>query len=213
MALQVNLTYSHSNGGAGFGESIVVPGDDVIEKKKLVDEALDGELTTRTDSDTGEISFDDDPGLVVGQRVDVFWNIGGVPGCRRGMKVSSIAGSGPYLATVGTAGGDTGAGDNLPSLGSAVAVGVPEASELLLTGNIVLSLLATAGYQAVIVITDVSNVELWSAVLTGVNKVKAWYTGNGDVNPVAGVSLSKVYMSHGDITSAQQCRLCVQTNQ
>lgn len=62
-----------------------------------------GELTTRTDDDTGTVTMDDaEHGIETGDVVDVYWS----GGRRYGVAVGTVAGTAVPI--------DTGAGDNLP---------------------------------------------------------------------------------------------------
>jgi hypothetical protein len=210
----MSATLSYNNSftldGKSFGENASVVGEQsIVRNPSAVAAALAGTIQTRTDNDTATLSFAADPALAVGNRVDVFWNVGGVFGCRRGMLVSSISGSGPYLVTVGTGVGDVGSGDNFPVVSSAVTVGKPTAKDFAFTGNNALAILGTAAAVGVIVLTDASDVEKYAMVIGTANQVKPWYSGNGVTNPVAGQTIAKAYMSHGDSTATREMKVGV----
>lgn len=74
-----------------------------------------GELTTRTDADTGTITMvDADHGITTGMIVDIHWTVAGVDYVQYGVTVGTVSGTSvPF---------DAGAGDDLPVLNSDVVV-------------------------------------------------------------------------------------------
>lgn len=201
--LTINLSYSVD--GQSYAQNGSVQADGKIERKKEnFAAALVGQLTTRTDNDTGVITFASDPGLSVGARVDVYFN----NGVRRGMKVSAIGGSGPWTATVGTGVGDVGAGDNLPPVNDPVTVGKVLSWDFNVLGNNIVSIIAAAAGKGVIVLASGTETEEYAAVFPGGAGVQAWYAASGIANPVAGDTLTKVFMSNGDSTGTKEVKIC-----
>jgi hypothetical protein len=200
MSLQIVKSFILNSVAFTEQSTINGAGGDIVDEN--LPAALACTLSTRTDADTGVLTFTTDPGLTVGQRVDVYW----AGGCRRGMKVSSISGSGPYLVTIGTGSGDVGAGDNLPVVTTVMSVGKPVSVEFLFTGNNAVALVASAAAAAVIVLTDASDVELTKFVFLAAG-ADQWNNTMSSPNPVAGDAVAKVYLSHGDISGIKNVKI------
>lgn len=204
MSFTFGVQIGYTLDGTSFGLQTQVLGDRPIKRSKSnVAAALAAVLQTRTDADTGVLRFTSDPGLAVGNRVDVYWE----GGHRRGMLVSAIAGVGPFDVTVGTAGGDVGAGDDFPIATTALTIGKPIGYDFEFDGDLLKALVASAEAKAIVVVTDASDVELWSAVFPTINGVSAWWEGIGSVNPLAGDAVAKVYFSHGDSASTRKVQI------
>jgi hypothetical protein len=199
--LSVNLSYTVE--GKSYSQQGNITTDGIVKREKAnFPAALSGTLTTRTDADTGVITFTSDPGLSVGNRVDVYWD-GGV---RRGMKVSSISGSGPWLVTIGTGAGDIGAGDDFPVATTPVTVGKVQSWDFNVLGNNIQALVAACAAKGVVVLASGTETEEWSAVFEAAAGVQGWFIGNGQPNPIAGDTITKVFMSHGDATGTKEVK-------
>lgn len=102
---------SVSIGGSSIQQVVTREANTAVAVELTLPVGAAGELTTRTDDDTGEITADSaGHGITTGDTVNVYWD-GGVQ----------------YGCTVGTVSGtaipiDTGSGDNLPTLNSDVVV-------------------------------------------------------------------------------------------
>ena len=112
-------TYSVSlaAGGVSIQNSVARTGDHPQGYEVPLPVGKAGTLSTRTDNDTGVITAAGH-GLIVGDKVNVFWTTAPA-GRRYGMTVSAVAGND---VTVGTLGGEIGAGDNFPVQGTAVVI-------------------------------------------------------------------------------------------
>src|SRR5688572_26126622 len=99
-------------GGLQIGENVSVESQVYqtidLSGDSTIPVAVAGVLTTRTDDDTGVITTTSAHGLQVGDRVDIYWDVG----IRRGMLVSAVGSA--TTITVGTGVGDVGAGDVFP---------------------------------------------------------------------------------------------------
>lgn len=185
--------------GTTYTQATSVSADSVIRTEKTGATALAaakiGQLTTRTDTNTGTLTMASGHAITTGQRLDVFWEEAGVKGARRGMTVGTVAGLSVPI--------DLGAGDDLPTNLTAVTAQVPVSEAFLVTGNNVRYIFARATRRACVVFTDVSDVELHAieGELDGTSTQGngyQWYTGNGVTNPLAADAVAKVYMSNGD---------------
>jgi hypothetical protein len=111
-----NATYgvSLSAGGLSISKSINRTGDHPNPYEVTLPVGTAGTLSTRTDDDTGVITVASHS-LIVGDKVNVFWN----GGKRYGMTVSAQTAT---TITVGTGVGEVGAGDNFPAASTAVVI-------------------------------------------------------------------------------------------
>jgi len=163
--------------------------------------AKSGTLTTRTDDDTGVITITAAaPGLNNGDRVDIYWNVGGVYGHRRGMLVSSTGGSGPWTVTVGTSGGDVGTGDVLPIATTPVTICLCQTADFLFDGSDLAALAIVSAGKAIVVLAVAAGTEQYSALHTAGAGLTFWHNALGTANPVTGDAIAKVYVSNGETT-------------
>ena len=91
-------------------------GDNVLAVAKI------GQLTTRTDANTGTLTMAASHGITTGARLDIFWTEAGVKGARYGVTVGTVS--------VNSVPIDLGAGDDLPTNLTAVTAFVPIEEEL-----------------------------------------------------------------------------------
>lgn len=194
--------------GTTYTTSLTVSSDGILRKgNTAVAVAKTGQLTTRTDNDTGTLTMTAGHGITTGQRLDVYWTEAGVKGMRRGMTVGTVATNSVPI--------DGGAGDNLPTNLTNVTAQVPTEEEFLVTGNNVQFIFAKSTRRACIVFADASDVEKGEihAELEGdAGGGYQWYTGNGLTNPLAGDSVAKVFYSNGDSAVVNAIRVGVGAN-
>ena len=114
--LGATFTYgvSISGGGLSVTQSIARTGDHPNTYEVTLPVGTAGTLSTRTDDDTGEITAAGHT-LIVGDKVNVFWD----GGRRYGMTVSAVVGN---VVTVGTGAGEVGAGDVFPAQATAIVI-------------------------------------------------------------------------------------------
>jgi hypothetical protein len=200
---QVSVNLSYAVDGISYAQTGLVSGEGKVERiKSNFPAAVSGTLTVRTDNDTGTISFAEDPGISAGSRLDVYW----AGGARRGMKATSISGTGPWLVVVGNAVGDVGVGDNLPVQDTVVTVGKVQSWDFNVIGNNIKALIASASAKATIVLASGTDTEEWAAVFEEGAGVKGWFEGNGETNPIVGDTITKIFMSHGDTSGTKEVK-------
>lgn len=203
MTFSVVSQLEHRVGGLSFTQNESVLADQLAALDKSVGVAYAGTLTTRTDDDTGVITIT--PGgaganFVATDRVDVYWEVSGVKGSRRGMKVSSVAGD---AITVGTVAGDIGVGDIFPAAASVVQLAKSTAYELRFDGADLKALFGQGEARSIIVIaSSVDTEELYIHIATA-GMVYAWLLSSGVANPLAGDVITKVFVSHNDTTASK----------
>ncbi len=180
--------------GTTYTRSVNVAYDGPV-RKEVTDIAVAkiGQLTTRTDNNTGTLTMASGHGIITGDRLDIYWTENDIKGHRRGVVVGTVASLSVPI--------DLGAGDNLPTNLTAVTAQVPTEEELLVTGDNVQFIACKSSRRGIIVFADVSDVEL-AAVYTELEGTTGggyqWYTGNGLTNPLAGDACTKVFFSNGD---------------
>lgn len=183
--------------GVTYTRSMTVTADGVVRIDKTGDNVLAaakiGQLTTRTDNDTGTLTMDSGHGITTGNRLDLFWEENGVKGARYGMTVGTVS--------VNSVPIDLGAGDNLPTNLTAITAFVPIQEELLFTGNNAQFAFAKSTRRGIIVYTTSAPATV-KAVVDELESDSGggyqWVTGEGVTNPFAGVSVARVYFSNGD---------------
>lgn len=183
--------------GTTYTRSTSVTADGVVRIDKTGDNVLaaakTGQLTTRTDNDTGTLTMSASHGITTGARLDVYWTESGVKGARYGMTVGTVATNSVPI--------DGGAGDNLPTNLTNVTAFVPIQEELLFTGNNAQFAFAKSTRRGIVVYTTSvpATVKAVVSELSGdAGGGYQWVTGEGVTNPFAGVSVARVYFSNGD---------------
>ena len=127
-------------------------------------------------------------GIQTSDRVDTFWAGGvnyGATATVTGTNVALTAGS----------------GDTLPSGGTAVTLSVPIEGNMDVTGDDMQTILAYSQERGLIAFADSGDTELFVRELVA-GETYSWFTGSGEVNPLAGDVVAKVFMSHGAESSA-----------
>ncbi len=171
-----------------------------------------GELTTRTDSNTGTLTMETGHGITTAAKLDVYWlddvDLGATAGSRRTVTVGTVSGNSVPI--------DLGAGDNLPPLNTAVTAMVPVATGLVADFTDV-----TAFGMSIIGISDASRctvslgaqgtayVEGGSIILNGPDwgNTAAWANEKFGTTPLAAGSVDTLLVSHGDSANAGTFRL------
>jgi len=106
MSVQTQVNLGGTLGGRRYEGIVLSPafGVETNVPEITLPAAKPGALTTRTDNNTGVLTMDAGHGLATG-RIDVYWDVAGVRGCRRQMD---------GVVTVDSIAIDGGYGDNLP---------------------------------------------------------------------------------------------------
>lgn len=190
-------------GGESFTETTTTESATSTLVKKTLAAAKTGVLTVRTDANTGSITGQAAHGVTTGARLDVFWDVAGVKGHRRGMLVGTVAG---LVIPI-----DLGTGDDLPAAASNLTIMVPTQVEVKLTGNNVQGVAYGTTAKGIVVIADATNVELDAKVFRAAGS-DAWSVNDTDVNPLAGDVVDRVFLSHGDSTASRIVKVAFAVN-
>lgn len=199
--LSVNETISLN------GNSIIsrgsVTADGCLAKGISVPAAKVGQLTTRTDANTGVLTMVSGHGFATSDKLDVYWS----GGRRLGMDATVATNA----VTV-----DGGAGDDLPTNLTNVTAMVPVEEALAIDGDDIVGIEVYSDVSGHINIADASDASLLAKELGGSanDSVKAyvWYATRDPVNPLAGEAVAKVFFSHGDSSKAANMRVSYLVN-
>ena len=122
-----NVSKSVSIGGRSYSGSTPSAEYGVVThlEEVTLPAAKTGNLTTRTDNDTGTLTMDTGHGLSTG-KIDIYWNVGGVKGCRRNVD-GTVTGDSIAI--------DGGSGDNLPADESEITAVAPSIEAMALNAD------------------------------------------------------------------------------
>lgn len=188
-----SLTIQKNVGGSVItGNSNISVTDAIgINANPNVIAAQPGVLTTHTTNTTGLMTMtNSNHGIITGQRIDIFWAGG------RCYDVA-ITVSGTAITITGVTGG----GSNLPASGTAVTVGISTSAPFVLTGNNLTGLAAIMppGQNGYVVFSTGSDV---LALYLQAGAVYDWTSFSTTTNPLAGNSVTLVYISHDNVGAA-----------
>lgn len=184
--------------GLAFTENMTIGGKSQHLFDDDIPAAKTGQLTTRTDNDTGVVTLTAGHGLTSGL-FDVYW-AGGV---RRGM-TGTIATNALSL--------DLGTGDNLPINLTNVTVSKPVMKEFRFDGDDMQLVMVYGAAPFVIMFSGDDDVPKTIFAKPSAGMVDSWYVGNGVVNPLAAAVLTRLWVSQGDATAAKAVRALVLYN-
>jgi hypothetical protein len=165
--------------------------------------AKTGTLTTRTDDNTGTLTMSSGHGITTGNKIHLYWvNTDGTRGFAHTVAGTVATNSVPI---------DTGAGDNLPPLNTAVTAMVPTSYDFVVEyANLVL--LAFRCDQPAYAVVRQSGGTVEEAVeVTGSTGSYSWDSGDGTSNPLA-ADVTSVDVSHGDATASRAVKLVALVN-
>lgn len=184
MSRAATIKVSHRIGDKQYIEKRELSAEASQGRELSVPQAKVGALTTRTDNTIGELTMAASHGITTGARLDIYWD----GGMRRGVAVGTVATNAVPISG--------GSGDNLPADETAITAMVPIEEALVVTGNNVEALLAYSSRKGQMVLEDSGGEELHIPLTA--ESVYAWHSASGVANPIAGDSITKIFLSHGD---------------
>lgn len=194
MTVSIRVGGTHNLDGKSYTQSRNLTAEGSVQKKPSRAAAKQGVLTTRTDADTGSLTMNAGHGITTGAKIDLYWaNADGTRGVRRNVTVGTVA---TNVVPI-----DLGTGDDLPIATTAITAMVPQAYDFRLDGDELVALMASCPGPAVIVLTGDDDVEDFAIVLPYGGMTYAWDNRSGAANPIAGDTVTKAYITHGDIVS------------
>lgn len=197
--ITLNLDERATLDGQEYVSTGSVVGDGILKRIVAIPAAKTGQLTTRTDGDTGVLTMAAGHGIQQGDRLDVYW--GSFAG-RRGLEVTGVDGN---LVSI-----DGGAGDDLPANLTAITAAVPVQETFACDGDDVVALLLWGDQPGTIVVVDADDAELYAMSIgstTNAGRSAIWHAGRNPINPLAGVILASAYFSHRSATASATLRL------
>jgi hypothetical protein len=187
MAFTLRVNESISLGGRSAASRTTIEGEGLASKEVTIAAAKTGQLTTRTDNDTGELTMDSGHGITTGAR---------------GMTVGTVATNAVPI--------DGGAGDNLPTNLTSITACVPQEEALAVEGDDVTAIEYYASKRGTIVLADGSDVELAASndgLGLGEERSQVWYETRNPTNPLSGDTVAKAFFSNGDATASATLRV------
>jgi hypothetical protein len=163
--------------------------------------AKTGTLTVRTDANTGSLTMTGGHGITTGALLDVYWD----GGSRRGMTVGTVA---TNVVPI-----DGGSGDDLPIATTPITAMVPDLQIGSVVGDDAVGVFVYSEQKGGvrIVYDDTGDADAVSADIPA-GSTYSWFDGIDGTNPLAGQTIIKVYLSHGDSSSARILRGAIQYN-
>lgn len=180
--------------GYTFPAQITLEADGGNVKSITLAAAKVGQLTTRTDANTGELTMAASHGISNSDRLDVYWD----GGSRRGMTVGTVDGNDVPI--------DGGAGDDLPDNLTAVTAMVPQEEEFAFTGSNAEALAAFSQRTGTIVLAIADDTESTAFVLAA-GVASTWTPQRDATVPTAGDAVVKAFFSHGDALNTSAMRV------
>lgn len=197
MALEFKISKGFNGGGKKFAFADTIETEQQTVREQSIPAAKTGSLSLRSSNTAGNLTMAAGHGIATGNRLDVYWS----GGCRRGVVVGSVA-----TNLVPISGGD---GDNLPAQDTAITAMVPVSEVLSISGDDIKGIAVETEAKGQFVFAQSDNTELWNRIFKADAGGDGWYDGSPDVNPLAGETLEKIFMSHGDSTKAQKIRYVI----
>jgi len=185
------------NGTDRYPSLLELTGNSLERSTPEIGPAKVGQLTTRTDANTGVLTMASGHGFISTDEIDVFWS----GGSRRSMTAT---------VSVNAVTVDGGSGDDLPTNLTAITAMKPTDVPMVIDGDEIVFLginCPKAGY-AVFLDDQGMPAEIAAATFElGANDGYVWGEGNGVTNPLAGEITSAVRVSHGDSTAAREVKV------
>lgn len=182
--------------GKSYVHSQIVETSSFEGVEQAIPVAQSGVLTVRTDTHAGSLTMDSvSHGIATGNKIDLYW----VGGQRRGVTVGTVAGAVVPI--------DTGAGTDLPAATTVIQAAVVQVIVVSITGDNVLALLGACDLaKCTIVLMKTGGTVEHLPINLAANLVYEWVTGDG-TDPLAGVTIDAVHLTHADTVTAQNMRI------
>jgi len=183
-----NIYTTATVAGLGFVSNDARTDSGSIAVSEALAAAKAGTVTDRTDDDTGEITCSAGHGFAQFDVVDVYWD----GGRRYGMDVGVVAGN---VVPV-----DSGTGDALPVLTTAMTMQVQRPINIDFVGNDMSVLAAICDQKACITLSDAGGIEL--VIDLAADRIALWDEDSMHANPLTGDTIVSGTISQGGVTAA-----------
>ncbi len=186
MPFDMTTTKSVSVGTDSYVQRFIDTGDSKEETAPDIAVAKVGQLTTRTDADTGVVTMVGGHGFATSDKLDIFW----AGGSRRNM-TATVAVNAVTL--------DGGSGTDLPANLTAVTVMKPVEVAFDVDGDDVVGLAVYSPYAGYVAFfDDAGTPALIVAYQLDAGEGKSWSNDSGETNPLAAKIVTLAKFSHGD---------------
>jgi hypothetical protein len=198
MSVTASFAQTGSAAGMTFGNAVQseVSAEAVQSRSVTLAAAKTGNLTTRTDANTGTLTMDGGHGITTGARIDIYFE----GGCQRGVTVGTVSvNSVPF---------DSGVGDDLPDDESEVTVMVCDEEAHAITGDNAKAVLVYGPARSTVVFAESDDTEVLGVTIPAGGAFH-WFDGCGLDNPLASGTITKIFLTHGDSAASQEVRVAV----
>lgn len=203
MSLSLVINKSYTLGGKSFTQNLTVNDTNAVMVEESIPVAQPGTLASASTTAAGNITATNTAhGIITAQRADVYWNVSGVPGSRRGVTVGTVSGT-----TIPISGG---AGDNLPATASGIVVATPVSAKLPVVGASITGIVAACNQQSILDITDATPTELLGITIPQGGTYQ-WHLYSGTAVPISGTA-TQVFLSHSNTATPQLMTLGILTH-
>lgn len=194
------ITHAQSISGGGVTIqplAITRTNSGMIALEDTLNAAKEGDLTTRSDDNTGTLTMDAGHGFTDGQIIDIYWS--------GGVQRSAVIGT----VSVNSVPFDSGIGDNLPADETAITAVVQKSINLAIDGDnadIVAVILETVDKS----LRTAANVQFKDAAADVIAEIdlvtnvpQVWDIEGGSANPFTGDPITNLKASQGNSTSTE----------
>ena len=207
MPKTLNLSIGATSKGVSVARRATINADKDGGVSKNLPAAKTGELTTRTDNDTGTLTMDPGHGIGTGNKLDIYWvdPTTGAEMSRVNITVGTVAGDSVPI--------DAGNGDNLPLVNTDIRAMVPvvETVDAPLGAAAVnlQGIVAYGGASCTVHFfegaTLITSVRILASGVNGAPDGYIWANGHTGSNPLATAAavINTVSVSHGNALGAK----------
>lgn len=217
MSINFQISKTVNFGGLSFTESRTPTGAEAIIRDLSIPAAIAGTvaaaMTSTTSTTTtlppggtqsGTLALNSVAGLAIGNRLDVYWSGGSLYGAT----IEDIAGTSIFF----NGGTLWGPGTAFPSNGTAIQAAVPTSVPFVFTGNNLQAIAFWSSVGGTFIVDTTTPTEAYVTVLpigasTSLSgTMRHWALGDSIANPVAGISVTQLFVSHSNTSGAQTMR-------
>lgn len=211
MPFNFQISKSVTVGGQTLSEARTITGSELIARNVSVAKGIAGTvaaaMTSTTSTTTtlppggsvsGTLSLSSVSGLAIGNRLDVYW----AGGSLYGATIEDIAGTSIFFngGTLWTG------GTSFPSNGTAVQIMVPTELDFTFTGSNLQAIAFSSASGGTFIVDTATATDAFVVVLPTTTAPQAteyhWALGDHIANPLAGVSVAKLRISHPNTAAA-----------
>lgn len=196
MTIEYITNRSTTTLGEKITEPLSITGNNGVAFDFVIPGAKVGELTTRTDNNTGVLTMAAGHGFTTDYpgdptRLMVFWTNAGVTEWRW-MFINEVDGNDVTV--------DGGEGYNLPTVNTAITAMVEVRKKLAVPANALQAFAYQANAQTFVTGFAIGATEMLFNALVDSNRIFEWQKGNGRTNPVSTSSFGTVLVSQPGTT-------------